>query len=299
MATTSHPELQRTLGWFDQENWTVFEFQRQAWQCWHNGESGLIHSPTGSGKTLAAWLGPVQAACKDDCNSSGLKVLWITPLRALASDTCENLNYACKAHGLKLDVQIRTGDTTSAMRRKQREKPPFALITTPESLSLLLSYADISRTFENLHTIIVDEWHELLGSKRGVQLELCLARLRASYKQLRVWGLSATLGNLDSAMHTLLGPTAKGTLIQGEQPREIEISTLLPTNLAQFPWSGHLGLTLVDPVVTEIEQAYPTFYQHTFTSGTLVPSFVNRTSRLAYDIGAAPWLNRPRIASGY
>jgi len=258
MATTAHSVQQRSVEWFDQENWTVFEFQRQAWQAWHHGESGLIHSPTGSGKTLAAWLGPLQAACQDDGNSNELKVLWITPLRALASDTCENLNYACKAHGLKLDVQIRTGDTTSTLRRKQREKPPFALITTPESLSLLLSYSDSSRTFKNLHTIIVDEWHELLGSKRGVQLELCLARLRASHKQLRVWGLSATLGNLDSAMHTLLGPNAKGTLIQGEQPRKIEIKTLLPKNLAQFPWSGHLGLTLVDPVINVIEKASTT-----------------------------------------
>ena len=236
----------------------MFAFQRQAWQAWHNGESGLIHSPTGSGKTLAAWLGPVQAACNKECNSVGLNVLWITPLRALASDTCENLKYACKAHGIRRDVQIRTGDTKSSLRRKQREKPPFALITTPESLSLLLSYAQTTRTFKDLHTIVVDEWHELLGSKRGVQLELCLARLRASHKQLRVWGLSATLGNLDSAMHTLLGPNTNGTLIKGEQAREIEITTLLPTNLAQFPWSGHLGLTLVEPVVSVIEQANTT-----------------------------------------
>ncbi len=255
MSIAVHPELQRSVDWFEKENWTVFNFQRQAWNAWHNGESGLIHSPTGSGKTLAAWLGPVQAACHNDCHSTGLKVLWITPLRALASDTCENLNYACKAHGLNLDVQIRTGDTTSTIRRKQREKPPFALITTPESLSLLLSYADTGRTFKNLQTVIVDEWHELLGSKRGVQLELCLARLRANHKQLRIWGLSATLGNLDSAMHTLIGHNATGTLIQGEQPREIDIKTLLPTNLAQFPWSGHLGLTLVDPVINVIEKA--------------------------------------------
>jgi len=258
MTSSAHPALKRSEDWFDQENWTVFEFQRQAWQAWHHGESGLIHSPTGSGKTLAAWLGPVQAACQDTHNSDGLRVLWVTPLRALASDTCENLNQACQAHGLKLDVQIRTGDTTSSRRQKQREKPPFALITTPESLSLLLSYADNSHTFKNLHTVIVDEWHELLGSKRGVQLELCLARLRSNHTQLRVWGLSATLGNLDSAMHTLLGPNAKGTLIQGEQPREIEIKTLLPTNLAQFPWSGHLGLTLVDPVINVIENANTT-----------------------------------------
>jgi len=242
MPKTVQPGLTQSHRWFEQENWTVFEFQREAWQAWHDGKSGLIHSPTGSGKTLAAWLGPVQAACHNTSESTGLAVLWITPLRALAGDTCENLIQACKAHGLSLDVQIRTGDTTA----------------TPESLSLLLSYADTERTFKNLHTIIVDEWHELLGSKRGVQLELCLARLRSSHAQLRVWGLSATLGNLDSAMRTLLGPHTTGTLIQGVQAREIEIKTLLPSNLAQFPWSGHLGLTLVDPVIDVIEQAHTT-----------------------------------------
>ena len=258
MSTPEHAGIQISCDWFAREDWTVFDFQKQAWQAWHNGNSGLIHSPTGSGKTLAAWLGPLQAALKDNNNAIGLKVLWITPLRALAADTCENLKQACQAHGLDLDVQIRTGDTTATQRRKQREQPPFALITTPESLSLLLSYKDTARTFNQLQTIIVDEWHELLGSKRGVQLELCLARLRARQSQLRVWGLSATLGNLDSAMHTLLGPDNNGTLIKGVQPRHIEIQTLLPKNLAQFPWSGHLGLTLVEPVIDIVEQARST-----------------------------------------
>lgn len=258
MTSTDPPAFKQSEAWFEQENWTVFTFQRQAWQAWHDGKSGLIHSPTGSGKTLAAWLGPIQAACQDDTVSNGLKVLWITPLRALAGDTCENLNQAAKAHGLDIEVQIRTGDTSATARRKQRDKPPFCLITTPESLSLLLSYADTRRLFTQLHTIIVDEWHELLGSKRGVQLELCLARLRSTHHRLRIWGLSATLGNLDSAMNTLLGPATKGTLIQGVQPRDIEIKTLLPTNLAQFPWSGHLGLTLAKPVIEVIEQANST-----------------------------------------
>ena len=246
-----------SLDWFHKEQWQAFDFQQQAWQAWHDGESGLIHSPTGSGKTLAAWLGPIQAETKT-VETEGLKVLWITPLRALANDTRENLQRASDAHGLRLNVQIRTGDTSSNERRKQRENPPFALITTPESLSLLLSYADSKRTFKDVHTIVVDEWHELMGSKRGVQLELCLARFRAMHGHLRVWGLSATMGNLDKAMSTLLGPGKKGRLIKGVQPREIEIATLLPDDLAQFPWSGHLGLTLVEPVIDVIEQAEST-----------------------------------------
>jgi len=268
--TKQTKQTKQTKRWFEQNNWTVFDFQERAWSAWHNGESGLIHSPTGSGKTLAAWLGPVQAAAQEKQPSDGLQVLWITPLRALAGDTCQNLQDACIAHGLNLDIQMRTGDTSASVRIRQREKPPFALITTPESLSLLLSYSDAERTFGKLTTIIVDEWHELLGSKRGVQLELCLARLRVQArlrlqarpettgKTLRVWGLSATLGNLPVAMHTLLGPNTTGTLIKGVQPRRIEIETLLPRNLAHFPWSGHLGLTLVKPVIKVIEKAQTT-----------------------------------------
>jgi len=246
--------LKETTDWFQRENWRVFEFQKSAWKAWHNQESGLIHAPTGSGKTLAAWLGPVQAAADDPEFITGLRVLWITPLRALAGDTRENLQYACQQLGLSVNVEVRTGDTSAHQRRKQREKPPFALITTPESLSLLLSYSDTDRTFSHVDTIIVDEWHELLGSKRGVQLELCLARLRATKKQLRVWGLSATLGNLGQAMRCLLGPDTNGTLIEGVQSREIQVETLLPENMAKFPWAGHLGLTLVNPVIKAIDE---------------------------------------------
>jgi len=253
MSKSDHTTQSRN--WFKRENWQVFDFQEQTWQAWHEGKSGLIHSPTGSGKTLAAWLGPVQAAVQQSTCPEQLGVLWITPLRALANDTRENLQQACNEHGMDLSVQIRTGDTSSSQRRKQRESPPFALITTPESLSLLLSYGDTDKTFDHIHTVIVDEWHELLGSKRGVQLQLCLARLRAKQSRLRIWGLSATLGNLQSAMETLLGPHKTGTLIKGIQPREVEITSLLPTNLAQFPWSGHLGLTLVKPVIKVIEKA--------------------------------------------
>jgi len=258
------PIADKTERWFSTNNWTVFDFQRQAWNAWHNGESGLIHSPTGSGKTLAAWLGPVQAACQEKFEPEGLRVLWVTPLRALAADTAENLRAACAAHDLNLEVQIRTGDTSASVKLKQRETPPFALITTPESLSLLLSYEDAERTFAHLDTIIVDEWHELMGSKRGVQLELCLARLRSQCSSLRIWGLSATLGNLQQAMQTLLGQqhintNAKtGTLIKGLERRRIDVDSLIPDDLSQFPWSGHLGLKLLEPVVEHIEKAQST-----------------------------------------
>jgi ATP-dependent Lhr-like helicase len=247
--------LRQTEQWFEDNRWTVFEFQRDAWNAWHRGESGLIHSPTGSGKTLAAWLGPVQNALQIRDPGTSLRVLWITPLRALANDTQGSLQQACDALGLRVCVDIRTGDTTSTKRSRQRSDPPFALITTPESLSVMLSYPGADVGLSGIHTIIVDEWHELLGSKRGVQLQLCLARLRVICQPLRVWGVSATLENLDKAMQTLLGPEQSGTLIKGVAPRTVEIVSVLPGNTQRFKWSGHLGLQLLDPVIDAIENA--------------------------------------------
>jgi len=252
---------ERSQTWFTEQNWTVLDFQDKAWEAWHAGKSGLIHSPTGSGKTLAAWLGPVQAATRDLAQSSeadqqhaGLQVLWITPLRALAMDTVNSLSKAVSAHGLHVRVEARTGDTSASRREKQRYDPPYALVTTPESLSVLLSYKEGQKTLSNLHTVVVDEWHELMGSKRGVQLELCLARLRTLNPSLKTWGLSATLANLDVAMQTLLGPNTDGVLVQGSMPRDIEVETLLPSTLTNFPWSGHLGLQLIKPIIKTISK---------------------------------------------
>lgn len=241
--------------WYKANGWTQFQFQRDTWQAYARGESGLIHSPTGSGKSLAAWLGPLAKAIESGAISSGLQVLWITPLRALANDTQKNLHAAADALGLTWQVEIRTGDTSSSVRTRQRKKPPQALITTPESLSLLLSYADAGKFFSSLHTVVVDEWHELIGSKRGVQLELCLAHLRGMHAHLQTWGLSATLGNINDAMQTLLGADAKGTLIEGKRQKKTIIKSVLPKSMDKFPWAGHLGLTLLSDVVAALENA--------------------------------------------
>ena len=244
-----------TERWFAKNQWTVFDFQRTAWDTWHRGESGLIHSPTGSGKTLAAWLGPVQSALQNQQSTESLKVLWVTPLRALANDTQQHLENACTELGADVSVELRTGDTSTAKRTKQREKPPFALVTTPESLSIMLSYPGAEIGLSDVHTIVVDEWHELMGSKRGVQLQLCIARLKQLCKPLRIWGVSATLANLDEALNTLLGPNHKGVLIGGLMPKTIQVQSLLPTNSATFKWSGHLGLHLLKSVTDAIKTA--------------------------------------------
>ncbi len=242
--------------WFASRGWEVFDFQRRAWDAFREGRSGLIHSPTGSGKTLAAWLGPVS----EPANGPGLKVLWITPLRALARDTTRNLAATARAMGVDWRVELRTGDTPQSARARQRKRPPDALVTTPESLSVMLSYADADDLLGNLRCVVVDEWHELLGSKRGVQLQLCLARLRRLVPGLSTWGLSATLGNLEEAMAVLLGPEGRGELIRGTVPREIRIRALVPPEVDRFPWSGHLGTRLLPRVVDALASGGTTLF---------------------------------------
>ena len=257
-ATTIQP-------WFDQQGWEIFDFQQQVWHAWGQGSSGLVFSPTGSGKTLAAWLGPVVDAVSGNSagnsaqtDSASIKVLWITPLRALATDTARQLSDAATALGCDWRIESRTGDSTASQRQRQRQSPPDTLVTTPESLSVLLSYKRHERLFRDLHTVVVDEWHELMSSKRGVQLELCLARLRSYRPVLRTWGLSATIANLDHALEALLGPGHDGVLIEGRQQREIQVETLLPASLNSFPWAGHLGIRLAERAIEVIEASAST-----------------------------------------
>lgn len=250
--------------WFKQRRWKPFPFQRETWDAYLAGESGLVHAPTGLGKTFAVWGGLVsewlnENPDKDDwpLRAEPLRVLWITPLRALANDTAKSLLAPVSDLQMPWTVGLRTGDTSSAARQKQRDRFPTALITTPESLSLLLTHADTREKFASLRCVIMDEWHELLGSKRGVQAELCLARLRRWLPALRVWGLSATLGNLAQAMGVLQGagePSRPKRLISAHVDKKFELKTLLPRTMERFPWSGHAGLNLLPAVVRQIEK---------------------------------------------
>ncbi|MEQ8821327.1 MAG: ligase-associated DNA damage response DEXH box helicase [Sumerlaeia bacterium] len=253
---------------FSERGWEPFPFQLEAWEAYLNGDSGLIHAPTGTGKTLAAWMGPViewmaehpepsawphPASPKD---APPLTVLWITPLRALASDTAASLRAPLEMLGIPWLVEGRTGDTKQSVRARQKERLPTGLITTPESLSLLLSYPATRERFATLRHIVVDEWHELIGSKRGVQTELCLARLRCLNPRVQTWGVSATLGNLEEAMAVLLGSGAgRGRMVHSAAAKDIRIETVLPPDIERFPWSGHIGIQLLPEVMTLIEGA--------------------------------------------
>ncbi|RYG30443.1 DEAD/DEAH box helicase, partial [bacterium] len=245
------PRLEPLERLFSESGWSPFPFQREVWRRYLAGESGLIHSATGTGKTLAAYLGAVAEGLGE--SGGGLKVLWVTPLRALALDTARSLEGPLGALGSKWRVDLRTGDTDSARKTKQKKDQPDVLVTTPESLSLMLTH-DPSEWFGSLQLVVVDEWHELLASKRGVQTELALARLRTFRPDLRTWGLSATLGNLPEALEILLGPGRSGELVKGESGKEIVIDSILPTSTDRFPWSGHYGTQMVGPVVRELDE---------------------------------------------
>ncbi len=243
--------------WFAEQGWAPFAFQREVWATMASGASGLLHANTGSGKTYAVWLGALaRAAAAGVPPGTGaappLGVLWITPMRALASDTTRALQRPLPALAPAWTVGQRTGDTPSAERARQDRRMPTALVTTPESLSLMLTRERAASELAGVHTVIVDEWHELIGNKRGVQVQLALARLARWNPQLAVWGLSATLGNLDDAMATLCGEGA--TLVRGRTDKAIVIDTLLPADPGRFSWGGHLGAQMQQPVVEEIER---------------------------------------------
>ena len=262
--------------WFALSGWKPFKFQKEVWQAVACGQSGLLHATTGSGKTYAVWLGILmhfmtlakvhraqeapKSGAKRKLVGLPLTVLWITPMRALAADTRRALQQPldalqCDANFALWTVGTRSGDTTSAERSAQNTRLPTVLVTTPESLSLLLARADAAQVLGSVKAVVVDEWHELMGNKRGVQTQLALARLKTFNPALIIWGMSATLGNLEEAMHILLGQinSAERCLVQGQVPKKLVIDTLLPAVAQRFPWAGHLGLTMLPQVVAEIE----------------------------------------------
>lgn len=174
-------------------------------------------------------------------------------MRALAADTARALEAPLVDLDIPWSVGLRTGDTSSSERARQGRRLPTALITTPESLTLLQTRADAQSTFSTLKMVVVDEWHELIGNKRGVQLQLALARLRQWNPDLIVWGVSATLGNQQHAQEVLVGEG--GVSVQGKITKELRVDTLLPPSIERFPWAGHMGLRMLPQVLAEVDSS--------------------------------------------
>lgn len=270
MSRLPHSEISAAapaLGaaWLARQGWQAFPFQQAVWQAVAEGASGLLHATTGAGKTYAVWLAaldryaaaaPRNAAERPRSSRkpvmAPLTVLWLTPMRALATDTERALRAPVDDLDLAWSIGLRTGDTGSAERAQQARRLPSTLITTPESLTLLLTRPDAREAFASLRMVVIDEWHELIGNKRGVQVQLALARLRAWHPGLVVWGLSATLGNLPHALEVLV-PDGRGRLVQGQLPKALHVDTLLPPAIERFPWAGHLGLRMLPQVVERLD----------------------------------------------
>lgn len=253
--------------WFASRGWRVFDFQREAWLAYLKGKSGLVNAPTGSGKTYSLMM-PIALEFMQqfptDYQSRKLKhvqAIWITPIRALSKEI--ELSASRLFEGLQLNWKagIRTGDTSLKDRERQKKDPPALLITTPESLHLLLAQKGYAEFFKELKVVVADEWHELMGSKRGVQIELALSRLKTIVPSLRVWGISATIGNMEEAMHTLLGESyhqQQHCFVRASIKKNIEIISVMPDELETMPWAGHLGIQLLDKVVSILNQSTST-----------------------------------------
>jgi len=270
--------------WLSSKGRRPFLFQEQSWQHIINGESGLVNAPTGCGKTFSVFLGSIIDFINhhpDDYKkimNIGLQLLWITPLRALAKDIGRAMDEVIETLDLKWKVGIRNGDTSTAERAKQKKQMPEVLIITPESLHLIMAQKDYAEIFSSLKIIAVDEWHELIGSKRGVQVELAVARIvhRQSsmvngqieirdspftihHSRLSVWGISATIGNLDEASDVLLSPLGKsGVMVKAEMRKQIEVESIFPDEIEKYPWAGHLGIKLVNKILPIIHESKTT-----------------------------------------
>ena len=209
--------------------------------------------PTGSGKTYAAVMGSIARMLASPSEIRGVRLLYITPLRALSRDLALALQQPIDAMAWPLRVGIRNGDTNTSERSRQLKSPPEILITTPESLCVLLAGRHCERLFQTLETVILDEWHELIGSKRGIQTELGLSWLRLQRPSLQTWAISATIGNLEEAAQHALGAGGDPCFITGAPKRGLSVTSILPDSIDGFPWGGHLGLRRYEDLVGQLE----------------------------------------------
>ncbi|MDG4951210.1 ligase-associated DNA damage response DEXH box helicase [Weeksellaceae bacterium KMM 9724] len=235
----------------------AFPFQEKTWAKFSTGHSGMVVAPTGYGKTFSVFL----AVLTDYLNhpkkyaGKGIKLIWVSPLRSLAKDLQRAMQEVINEIGLDWLVETRNGDTPAKIKQRQARSMPEILIVTPETLHLLFAMKNHQRFFKNIQCIAVDEWHELLGSKRGVLTELAISYLQKFNAQLKIWGITATIGNLEEAMEVLIPYDIKKTSVETKLKKKTEIETVFPDEIEVLPWAGHLGSKMVDKILPIINQA--------------------------------------------
>ncbi|NBB96729.1 MAG: DEAD/DEAH box helicase, partial [Alphaproteobacteria bacterium] len=235
----------RLADWFTTQGWQPHRHQMEMLRA--PGHALLI-APTGGGKTLAGFLPTLADACTGDMGD-GMHTLYVSPLKALTHDIARNLQRPVADLGLDLRIEDRTGDTAASRRARQRVDPPQVLLTTPESLALMLSYPEAPRIFAGLRRVVIDEIHALADSKRGDQLALGLSRLMSLAPGLRMAGLSATVEN-PSALAQFMG----GADVVLADPGPAPDIAMLPTT-ATPPWSGAGGAYAARDVLAAIREA--------------------------------------------
>ncbi|TZF83984.1 ligase-associated DNA damage response DEXH box helicase [Pedobacter sp. BS3] len=247
-----------------------FRFQQEAWQHYLDGYSGLVNAPTGFGKTFSLFLAVLIEAINENRfqqgkkAAKGLQLIWITPLRSLSKDIARAMQQVLRELESDWMVGIRNGDTTQAEKLQQKKLMPQILLITPESLHLLLAQKGSSSIFENLRCIVADEWHELMGSKRGVLVELALSRIKGILEEknrpvLKIWGISATIGNIEEALDVLQPDiNNKRIIIRTDLHKRVEIRSVLPDDIETLPWAGHLGLKLAEKLLPIIAKSKTT-----------------------------------------
>ncbi|AXY75780.1 ligase-associated DNA damage response DEXH box helicase [Paraflavitalea soli] len=269
-------KLHSTIGYKIIQQWLAakghqpFPFQEETWEHIIHHKSGLVNAPTGFGKTFSVFLGAVIDFINQHPNNyqakskNGLQLLWVTPLRALGKDIARAMEEVISELGMNWKVGIRNGDTDVNERQRQKRQMPEALVITPESLHLLLAQKGYAEVFKSLKIIAIDEWHELIGSKRGVQIELAITRIvhvqQAQFNtHCSVWGISATIGNLDQAQEVLLAPVGGiGETVKARLRKEVAIESIVPDEIEQYPWAGHLGIKLAHKVLPIINDSRTT-----------------------------------------
>ncbi|WP_026952669.1 ligase-associated DNA damage response DEXH box helicase [Algoriphagus mannitolivorans] len=248
------------LEYFRGKGWNPFPFQIQTWNDYLEGKSGLLNAPTGSGKTFALWFPAILEYIHQNPNTwkkaknNGIQLIWVTPLRALAQDIQKAMQEVCDSIGLPWRVAVRNGDTDAKTRTALKNNPPECLITTPETLHILISQKEHQKLFQSLQAVIIDEWHELVGNKRGVQVQLALEYIQwICPNTFRRWAISATIGNLEQAAKVLLGADLPVHIVKAEVEKQILIHSVFPDEIEKYPWAGHLGTRMLDKVIDIIE----------------------------------------------
>ncbi|AMR30670.1 DNA ligase-associated DEXH box helicase [Mucilaginibacter sp. PAMC 26640] len=270
--------------WYKQKQWKQFPFQKEMEEAYLSGFSGLLNAPTGSGKTFALFLPFLAGYINQNPDTyqtksnNGLQMLWITPLRALTNDIRKAMQEVCDELGMPWRIMTRTGDTSAADKAALKKRLPEVLLTTPESLHLMLAQKEYDKVFKGLQVFVCDEWHELLGTKRGVQVELGLSKLKvlasptaggalpvsdvkSQISNLKVWGISATIGNLEQAAEVLLGndfPPERIKMVRANIEKRLLIESVIPENIENYSWAGHIGVKLLPQVMKIVAKSKTT-----------------------------------------